>query len=50
MRRGPKGKMVILHDKDGILIHRERVITEQAWRMWSAWKIFKFYKMVFPKR
>jgi len=49
MRRGPKGKMVILHDKDGILIHRERVITEQAWRMWSAWKIFKFYKMVFPE-
>jgi len=49
MRRGPKGKMVILHNKDGILIHRERVISNQCWRMWSSWRIFKFYKMVFPK-
>jgi len=48
MRRGPKGKMVILHDKDGILIHRERVITEQAWRMWGSWKVFKFHDQQIP--
>ena len=49
MRRlGPEGHVKEVHDHEGILIHRERVITDADWDEYGRKMIVKFYETTMP--
>ena len=49
MRRlGPEGHVNVIHDQDGIMIHRERVINNEDWNEYGRKMIVKFYETTMP--
>ena len=49
MRRlGPDGHVNVIHDAEGVLIHRERVIGDTDWHEYGCKMLVKFYNTVHP--